>query len=125
MRPQPWTYPEFWSATREDYIELNRASIRIKLRINREECDSKLILQPMGEMETLFRCLTTDSPKTSIDKINRIVDALERDAPPLLKKEWQRVKTGEPIYRKAKLLTQIIFAATGFLAAWLFWRMLR
>jgi hypothetical protein len=40
-------------------------------------------------------------PQSSTE-IKRIVDSLERDAPPLLEKEWDRVKRGEPIYRAAK-----------------------
>ncbi len=118
-------YPEFLKATRDDYIELNKASMKIKLRINPDECDSKLILRSMTELEALFGRLQGASPKVSLEELHRIVRALERDAPPLLKKEWQRVKTGEPIYRLAKWLALGIFVGTGVTAGILFWKLLR
>lgn len=121
----PWDYAKFWNATRDDYVELNQASTRIKLRINRNERESKLILQSMSEMEALFSQRPTDPPKVSLKQINKIVEALERDAPPLLKKEWQRVKSGEPIYRWATWLALSVLVATGLMVAWLFWRILR
>jgi superfamily II DNA or RNA helicase len=90
---------ERWKATREDFLELNKASTRIKLRLNPTECDSRLILRSLREMEELFKELKLPANRTdaSFDKIFGIVSALERDSAPLLKKEWVRVKEGEPI----------------------------
>jgi len=90
-----WDPLEFWNKTHDDYIELNKASIRIKLRLNQTECDSKLILKSMRDMEALFAAASNELPNVSVDKLNRIVESLEQDAPPLLKKEWERVKKGE------------------------------
>ncbi|MGA3053942.1 MAG: hypothetical protein ABSD63_07025 [Candidatus Korobacteraceae bacterium] len=123
--PGPVDYTDFWNATRDDYIELNQASTRIKLRINRNECDSRMILQSMKEMEVLFSGPPSDLHKRSLMELNKIVEALERDAPPLLKKEWERVKSGEPIYRLAKWMALFTFLATGLTAVCLFWKMLR
>jgi hypothetical protein len=120
---QPLNYQKFWEATRDSYIELNKASIRIKLRLNPTERESSQILQSMSEMEALFNNLAAD-PQSSI-KISSIALALERDAPPLLKKEWERVKRGEPIYRLAKWMALSLFVATGATVIWLFSEILR
>lgn len=114
----------FWKETREDYLALNGASTRIKLRLNRDEPESKLVLCTMGKMEALFAFVPNGQPTLSIEKINKIVDELESNAPPLLKKEWNRVKGGELIYRIAKWSSVVIFGVTGVAAAWLFYKLL-
>lgn len=114
----------FWKETREDYLALNGASTRIKLRLNRDEPESKLVLCTMQKMEALFAFIPTGGPKLSIENINKITDELESNAPPLLKKEWNRVKGGELIYRIAKWSSILIFGATGAAAAWLFYNLL-
>jgi hypothetical protein len=114
----------FWKETREDYLTLNGASTRIKLRLNREEAESKLVLCTMGKMEALFAFVPNGQPALSIEDINKIVDELESNAPPLLKKEWNRVKGGELIYRIAKWSSVVIFGVTGVVAAWLFYKLL-
>lgn len=120
----PVDYQRFWKDTRDDYLALNGASTRIKLRVNHEEAESKLILCSMEKMEALFGDLPKSAQALSLEKINKIVDELERDAPPLLKKEWKRVKSGERIYRVAKWLAAVIFTVTGVAAGWLFYKLL-
>jgi hypothetical protein len=93
------TDQELWTATREDFIQLNKASTRIKLRLNHNEAESKLLLRSMLELESLFRTPLTIA---SLGEINKIVDSIERDAPIILKTEWTRVKNGEPIYYWAR-----------------------
>jgi hypothetical protein len=119
---QPFNYAEFWKATRDDYIELNQASIRIKLRLNAEESVNKPILKAMGEMEALFDHMR--DPESTAG-LKRIVDGLEQNAPPLLKGEWVRVKTGEPIYRLAKWLAGSIFVVATIFVVLLLCRILR
>jgi hypothetical protein len=97
----------------------------IQLRINPDESDSKLILQSMTELESFFGQLQSHSHIASLEELHKIVRALERDAPPLLKKEWQRVKEGEPIYRWAKGLALVVFVVAGVMAGTLFWTLLR
>jgi hypothetical protein len=118
---------ERWKATREDFLELNRASTRIKLRLNPIECDSRLILQSLREMEGLFKDLKLPTNRTddSFEKIFGIVSALERDAAPLLKKEWVRVKEGEPIYKRAKWFAVSVFVLSVMVAVYFFARLLR
>lgn len=121
---RPIDIQRFWNETRDDYLALNGASTRIKLRVNHEEPESKLILCSMDKMEALFGNLPNGENTLTIEKISKIVDDLERDAPPLLKKEWRRVKSGELIYRIAKWLSVVIFTVTGITAGWLFYKLL-
>jgi hypothetical protein len=101
--------------------------MRIKLRLNPEECESKLLLRSMNEMEDLFKDLKAQQsdPAASIAKIFSIIDALERDAPILLKKEWERVKKGEPIYRKAKWAAAFILVLSAVASMYFFHRLLQ
>ena len=114
---EPFDYNKFLMATKESYLQLNKASTRIKLRLNPSECDSKLILQSMAAMEQLFVEVASGMQADPLANLNKIVNALERDMPLLLKKEWRRVKSGEPIYRKAKLIATILFVLTGLFTA--------
>lgn len=127
LRCSQENYETRWSATREDYLELNKASIRIKLRVNQVECDSRLILQSMSEMEGLFKDMALETNRTdgSLESIDRIVTSLERNAPPLLKKEWVRVKDGEPIYRRAKWIAVFAFLTSAGAALFFLVRLLR
>jgi hypothetical protein len=111
-----------WTETRGDYVELNKASIRIRLRLNQTEEESKKVLESMKNMETLFGGDLRE-PKSLIE-LRRIVDALEHDSPPLLKKEWKRVKRGEPIYMAAMVLALLVFIGAGILAGTLIWEIL-
>jgi hypothetical protein len=107
-------YAAFWKATRDDYLELNRASIRVKLRVNRDENASALVLQSLNDIEQLFKDdLGTVEVAATLARIHTIVSALERDMPPLLKREWQRVKSGEPVYRFAKVGAIVLFSIAG------------
>jgi hypothetical protein len=110
-----------WEATRVDYVELNQASIRIKLRLNPDEPESKAILQLMAEMEQLFNELNDPN---SCDRISSIVTGLESKTPVLLKKEWNRVKRGEPIFRFAKLGATTLFVGALIVIGYLIRRLL-
>ncbi|MHB1796379.1 MAG: hypothetical protein ACYCPO_15590 [Acidobacteriaceae bacterium] len=121
---KPIDSKQFWKETRDDYLALNGASTRIKLRVNHDEQESKLILCSMEKMESLFGDLPTAVGNISLEKINKIVDELERDAPLLLKKEWNRVKRGELVYRIAKWLAAGLLIITGIAAGWLFYKLL-
>jgi hypothetical protein len=118
-------HEKFWRSTREDYLELNKASMRIKLRLNPTECESRMILQSLSEMEALFKetKLSPENVDVELQKIFRIVAALERDAPPLLKKEWSRVKSGEKIYRAAKWVALALFISTLISSIYLIMRL--
>jgi hypothetical protein len=116
--PVPFNYSEFWKETHLDYVELNQASIRIKLRMNPTQPESKPVLEAMGKMEALFDRLGDPS---STDELRQIVNILEKKAPALLKKEWNRVKKGERTYRIAKWFATLFFCTVGFAVMCLLW----
>lgn len=118
--PESGTYAQFWESTRADYVELNQASMRIKLRLNPEEEESKQILKEMEKMEALFSQL---GAPTSVGEIHKIVNSLEQKAPLLLKNEWKRVKKGEPIYRRAKWLAGFIFLGAPVIVGFVLWKL--
>jgi hypothetical protein len=113
---QPLRYTDFWKATHDDYIALNETSTRIKLRLNWGEPESQIILGLMNKMEGLFDKM---GDPTSSDQIKHIVDDLERAGPPLLQKEWKRVKQGELTYRVAKVFALSIFACAAAIVGFL------
>jgi hypothetical protein len=120
---KPLDDSKYWDETREDYIGLNQASMRIKLRLNRNECESLLILNSMSEMEKLFKERNQVPDDTALNRIFSIVDDLERNSPPMLKKEWRRVKSGEVTFRLIRW-GAIAFFALAALLAFLLWRTL-
>ena len=68
----------------------------------------------MEEIETLFTDdLGRANPDLTLAQIHKLVSALETDMPPLLKKEWRRVKSGERVYRVAKIGALVIFSIAG------------
>lgn len=115
-----------WQATHDDFIELNSASMRIKLRLNPGECESRLVLEQMNQLEDLFKEIKNPLKRdnASLDKIFSIIDGLERDAPPLLKKEWERVKSGEPVYRTAKIVAVALSLVSLAIAVFFFYKLL-
>ena len=74
------------------YIEMNQASLRIKLRLNSTECDSQAILEQMKSIEIRLNSDFADIRKTS-SEISTALRKLEADAPRLLKNEWKRGQT--------------------------------
>ena len=118
---KPLDRAKYWKETREDYVGLNQASMRIKLRLNQEECDSRLILQSMSEMEELFKVQHEIPDEIALKKIFTIISNIERNGPPLLKTEWRRVKGGERIYQFAKWGSLSLFVIAGTLACFLWY----
>ncbi len=87
---------ESWRVSKEDYSGANETLARILLRLNPEE-HVKLV-ELVKSLDSEFRPGCLPNAKT--------LDSLEHDtveeAQVVLKKEWERVKHGEPIYRIAK-----------------------
>jgi hypothetical protein len=115
-------FAQFWSLTRADYIDLNKAAMRIKLRLNAGEKESNEVLVSMAKIENLFLNLHA-LPNDSLEKLNIAVRELEQTGPVLLKTEWQVVKNGERTYRAAKwiavLATLIFIVLVTVTVVWL------
>lgn len=97
-----------WKVVREDYIGINRATAKIRLRLNSNEDASKNILAIIENLEILF------APGNRVDyrDLNDREKKLVTGSQVLLKQEWDRVKKGELTYRVAKNSAFIVFVCS-------------
>ena len=87
-----------WSVVREDFVTINEATAKIRLRLNPNEDLSKAVLGKIEEIEGML------APGASPDysELNKREKELVSLASALLKDAWRRVKKGEATYRAAK-----------------------
>lgn len=102
---QPFTDAEktkdFWEKTRTDYIGLNQTSKSIQLRLNPHDRkpEAKEILEQLKSLDSAFK---KPNEQGFGDQVDRVTECIAAAAQPLLKREWERVKKGEKVFRKAK-----------------------
>jgi len=101
--------------TRSNYIDANRSSTRIKLRLNHTEQESRHLLKSIEEMESLLGRKQTDAFDSGAD-ITVINKRIEKHSLTILRAEWKRVKRGEWQYRLAQLVSMILFIGVLLLA---------
>lgn len=82
----------------ESFIELNQSSARIRLRLNPKEKETHAIIAAMNKMRDANHTVS-EFPKIA-EHVNEFVVAVQT----VLKKEWKRVKYGEPLYRVVFIL---------------------
>jgi len=100
---------DIWKVVREDFIGINAAAASIRLRLNPKENYSVTVLQIIEELEAgLSPCVTTDHKQ-----LNDIEKRLVSSAQILLKQEWRRVRSGERVYRYARMVALIFLAASA------------
>jgi hypothetical protein len=87
-----------WSVVRADFVTINEAAAKVRLRLNPNEDLSKAVLAKIEEIERLL------APGAFPDhsELNQKEKELVSHASALLKDEWRRVKKGEVRYRVAK-----------------------
>ena len=90
-----------WQNVRADYVGLNEAWAKVKLRLNPKEKSSIAILNALEEQESLF---PKDYSEPDFQKLasnhRKLVDCTRV----VLREEWRRVKRGELVYRLATIL---------------------
>jgi hypothetical protein len=89
---------ERWKMVHPSLSGLNETIARIKLRVNPKE--GQAILATIQEIEDAF---AFDGPTMSYGQFVEIDRKLVRQAQEMLKREWDRVRAGEPVYRYAKI----------------------
>jgi hypothetical protein len=101
---------ELWKIVRPDFLGINEAVSKIRLRLNPAEGVS--ILACIQELEALL------SPGRGIEykKLDEVEKKLVLEAQALLKKEWRRVKDGERVFRLAKMLALAVIASGFFVS---------
>jgi hypothetical protein len=101
------TPAELWKVVRADFVGINEATAKIRLRLNPKEPQAKAVLSTIESLEQSL------SPGRSMDysQINAIEKKLVGEAQVLLKEEWHRVQAGESTYRIARFTALAISAA--------------
>ncbi len=97
--------PEIWRNIREDFVSINEAWAKIKLRLNPHEDSSKAILEALKKYEGIFLENNNQPDFSKLDEADR--ELLERTKV-VLKEEWKNVKRGERTYRVATWLAGIL-----------------
>ena len=106
-----------WAAMREDMLAANSAEVKIRLRLNPKEKQSQEIIKLMQELHESY---VDDHFRPNYDAIRRIENQLIAEAHILLKKEWQRVKRGEPVFYVVKWLSLLLSVAGIAYGVWTF-----
>ena len=102
------TPAELWKVVRVDFVGINEATAKIRLRLNPKEPQATTVLATIEALEQLL------APGQSMDyaQINAIEKRLVKEAQVLLKEEWRRVQAGESTYRIARFTALAISAAS-------------
>lgn len=87
-----------WNVVRDDFVAINEAAARIRLRLNPNEELSKAVLAKIEEIEGLL----APGKRPDYTELNQKEKELVSQASALLKEEWRRVKKGEPTFRVAR-----------------------
>lgn len=98
---------ELWKVVRQDFVGINEATAKIRLRLNPREDQAQAILAAIDELERLL------SPGQMMNyvEINTLEKRLVSEAQVLLKSEWTRVQKGEETYKVARLAALAISIA--------------
>jgi len=75
------------------YIQLSQVKARIRLRLNPTEKESRAIIVAMGKLSNVGHHVS------QVHNVEQFVKEFETAVQVVLKKEWKRVKYGEPLYR--------------------------
>jgi hypothetical protein len=105
---------ELWDRVKTDFTHFKEVIVRIRLRLNPHE-KAKIegpatmaVLGVLTELESIF-----GSAEPQFHKLEPLVSKLVTNANVILKENWQRVRSGEPIYQIAKWLTLIFTVAVA------------
>jgi hypothetical protein len=85
-------------------LGVNAASLRIRLRLNASERESQAVLESLNEHQALFR----ENERPDRRKLTELEAKLVMEVNVVLKQEWVRVRSGEPVYRAARCLAVIV-----------------
>jgi hypothetical protein len=108
-----------WNKVKPDFTRLKRVVARIRLRLTPDEKRPKEgeatrnVLDALRDLVSVF-----DSPQPQFHKLEPLVEKLVSNAQLILKKNWDRVRYGEPIYRGTKWVGLAV--AIGAVIYWLY-----
>ncbi|NYF79095.1 hypothetical protein [Granulicella arctica] len=102
-------YRDHLDRTRDPYLDLNRASTRIKLRLNLAEEDNKTLMNSMGELQDILRT-RPDNIALFQTQFGPASKNVEIQTSLILAKEWKRVKAGETGYKRARRIALVVLS---------------
>ncbi len=112
-----YTEQQLWERIKTDFVGMNETVVRIKLRLNpresREE-EKEATKNLFSALEGIVKTFESDSPNWM--RLREHTDSLVNNGQLILKENWNRVRSGEPIYVGTKWVTLTI-AGAAFLAS--------
>jgi hypothetical protein len=99
---------EAWKVVRADFVGINEAAARIRLRLNSKEPEAVAVLSQLERLEEL---LAPETTKIDYIQLNTAEKELVSVAQVVLKQEWLRVQRGEQVFRVARLAALFVCAA--------------
>jgi hypothetical protein len=96
LRPDPY---------HTNRLQMAQAYYAIRLRLNPDEPDHTAILRGM---DAVYRELASGSRSTCFEQTVAALDKLSSEAQRVLKREWTRVKDGEPRYKRAVTIAKFL-----------------
>lgn len=104
---------EAWALVREDFVGVNNATGKIRLRLNPDEDISKSILKVVEQLASILNSSAAPDHQRIHDLEIELVDHTQK----LLKAEWRRVKSGEKVYKTASIFAVAMVVGTAIFAA--------
>jgi hypothetical protein len=89
----------------EDFAGITEASARIRLRLNRKEKESATLLAALDQHLVMVKT------ESDTEIVSSVTDKLVAAAEVVLKQEWVRVRSGEPVYRIARWAALLVIVA--------------
>jgi hypothetical protein len=113
------TDEELWVKVKEDFTHFHELAVRIKLRLNPEEKRKKekeatsAVLKAVDRIDEIF-----SSPEPGFHELEEIIATLVKNSQVILKENWKRVRSGEPVYWVTKwaAFTLAVLAAVWLIA---------
>ncbi len=103
-----------WDTVRGDITGISQVSARIRLRLNpnekneKEKAANKAVLEALKECDSIWA-----SPTPDFFKLPAISEKLLSAGQIVLKINWDRVRSGEPVYRMARWVAVLVIVAVA------------
>ena len=101
---------EFAQSMQEVYLSSSSALARIRMRVNPNDSNHKLKKLNESLLENA-KSIQTHLANENYRESLVISNNLHKDASEILKLEWDRVKSGEPIYIISKIVALVLFSS--------------
>lgn len=98
---------EYQKILRDLYDKALHARVRIRLRLNPDDSDPEMREINRRVLDKISK-IGVELNNNRYDEASKLYNSIHKDAGPLLKAEWERVKRGEPGFRVAKWAAAII-----------------